>query len=202
MRAKPTVAVIGHGPGHKELEKGQPFIGPSGRLTMKLLGEAGLDIQDIAFLNVTCCGDKPAARHVEACRGNFRLQMEACAPAYALVLGGVATEALTPVKLPLRALRGEWWTLSTGQWAMATYHPAQFLYHSAPRQEATVRTDLHKFATSVLLRDLAPPKVSETCVSCFRWAEGYVQGLGFCREHYPKTKRKKGMDQMTLFQEL
>ena len=200
--ARPSVAVIGHGPGHKELDKGVPWVGPSGRLARKLIDESGLHSSDVVYLNVVCCGDKPAQRHIDACRSNWTMQMRACEPRYAIVFGAVATNALLPFTVTLSAIRGHWWKLPTGQWAMSMTHPAQLLYHDAPIVEHQLHTDLHKFAQSVLLEDLNPPKKSEQCLMCWRWAVGYVQEVGFCNQHYPKKLRKnERAEQMSLFTE-
>jgi hypothetical protein len=131
------------------------------------------------------------------------MQMEACAPRYALVFGAVATSALLPFPVTLSSIRGRWWKLTTGQWAMATMHPAQFLYRDSPNGEGLLRTDIASFTESVRLADLHPPMKSEECLLCFRWAEGFIQEVGFCSKHYPKKLKKVDKDeQMSLFQGL
>lgn len=201
--ANPTVAVIGHGPGSRDMVKGEPWVGPNGKLAMKLLTEAGLSLRDTVFLNVVCCGDKPAQRHIDACRANWTLQMRACKPRYALVFGAVATSALLPFSVRLSDVRGRWWKLTTGQWAMATAHPSNLLYKDAANLEAQVKRDIASFAEAVLLGDLKAPKVTEQCLLCWRWAEGFIQEIGFCGQHYPKTNRKRGKEskgQLSLFE--
>lgn len=201
--ARPTVAVIGHGPGHKELDRGVPWVGPSGRITRRLLSESDIDTNKCMFLNVVCCGDKPAKRHVEACRSNFETQLASCAPLYAVVFGALATESLVPFPVTLGAIRGRWWKLTTGQWAMTTHHPASIMYRGSTYTETVIKNDLARFAESVILGDLKPPKVDERCLECYRWAEGFIQGIGFCSKHYPKKLKKKGtVDQLTLFEGL
>lgn len=203
--ANPPVAVIGHGPSHKDIEKGEPWVGPTGRLTQRLLVEAGLSVRDVVFLNVVCCGDKPAQRHIDACRTNWTMQMRACEPRYALVLGLQATAALLPFPVRLGDIRGRWWKLTTGQWAMATAHPSNLLYRDAANLEAQVKRDIASFAEAVLFGELKSPKLTEQCLLCWRWAEGFIQGIGFCGKHYPKTNRKRGKEskgQLSLFEGL
>jgi DNA polymerase len=199
----PLVTVVGTGPGKTELATGQAWSGKTGIYTKKLLREAGIDLHGCAWMNVVCCGDEPKQVHIDACRLHARRQLATLDAPYTLVLGGVALGAMLPFRTTLGALRGLWWRPSHGGWAMATYHPASLVHGYAPNQEAVVKRDLERFAGSVLMRDLKPPKVSEYCIKCNKWAGFFIQGIPFCREHNPKRLKKIEYDeQMTLLEEL
>ena len=49
------VIFVGEGPGQQEDEQGLPFVGRSGQLLEKLLGEIGLTRDDVYIANVVKC---------------------------------------------------------------------------------------------------------------------------------------------------
>jgi hypothetical protein len=134
---------------------------------------------------------------------NLRRQLGALDAPYALVLGGVALSALVPFRVSLREMRGVWWKLNSGQWAMAVTHPAATMHKYSQTQEATLKRDLQKFATAVIFGDLHKPKLMEHCLRCERWSNNFVQGIPFCSEHVPHRMRKeKDGQQLNLLGEL
>lgn len=193
------VAVIGSGPGRAELRRGKPWVGPVGIFTKDLLSLAGIDLSSVAWLNAVCCGSEPKMRHIEACRMHLRRQLNAINAEHTLVFGQVATNSLLGTAIPMKRLHGHWWKLPNRRWAMATYHPASTKH--APHQEALLKADIDKFAQSVLLQDLAPPHLTEHCITCNTLATYFVQGIPFCRRHIPSVKQpREPAPQLSLFE--
>lgn len=66
------IMVIGEGPGYYEDQQGRPFVGRSGQLLEKLLGEIGLKRSDVFIANVVKCrppdNRDPLPEEIEACR--------------------------------------------------------------------------------------------------------------------------------------
>lgn len=66
------IMVIGEGPGFYEDQQGRPFVGKSGQLLEKLLGEIGLKRSDVFIANVVKCrppeNRDPLPEEIEACR--------------------------------------------------------------------------------------------------------------------------------------
>lgn len=50
-----VVAIVGEGPGFKEVQKRKPFIGPSGLLLNEILQTVGLDREDVLVTNAVLC---------------------------------------------------------------------------------------------------------------------------------------------------
>jgi hypothetical protein len=117
---------------------------------------------------------------------------------YALVLGAEALGSVLPVRVALSDVRGRWWKLSTGQWAMASYHPGVVSHGYSPKQEALLQQDIEKFMASVVFEDLVKPTVSDHCVRCTRYATYFINKLGFCQEHTPRQRRTKTWTQIAL----
>ena len=194
------VVVIGTGPAYYEIRDGVPWVGKVGRFTRKLVHDVGL--RSVSWMNAVACSDAPSQEHILACRSNLYDQINATNAKFALLLGAPALSSLHPFRLVLRDVHGLWWKLTTGQWAMATYHPATVYHGYTPQYEVSLRHDLDEFAGSVLLEDLKPPKLSEHCIVCGKWKTYDQQGIPFCSECYPKQKRHKGYTQLNLLEGL
>lgn len=50
-----SVLIVGEAPGAQEVESGEPFVGPSGKLLDKVLAHHGFDNDQIRFTNVVAC---------------------------------------------------------------------------------------------------------------------------------------------------
>ena len=66
------VVVIGQSPGVEEAKQGLPFVGPSGRLIMEALHDAGFDLNDVLFYNTCQC--RPAGDAMTVAWGSGRMQ--------------------------------------------------------------------------------------------------------------------------------
>lgn len=197
--ASPKIVVVGQGPGRYELQQGVPWIGKAGNYARKLLSDAGLS--SIAWMNVTCCGDKPKQEHIDACRLHCRRQLQAFSAPFTLVFGLVAAEALLGFSVTMKNIHGLWIKSPTKGWMMITYHPASVIHSTyGAVQEASLRLDIERFAEGILYGDIKRPTLHEFCIKCQRFAVHYVSGVPFCKGHVPSIRKiKEPNRQMSLF---
>lgn len=128
------VVFVGEGPGQQEDELGLPFVGRSGQLLDQLLGEIGLQRDDVYIANVVKCrppkNRDPRPDEIDACKGYLKSQLELIQPKAAVTLGNFASKLLLRTDTGITRLRGnayEWW----GRLLVPTFHPAAALRGSA-----------------------------------------------------------------------
>lgn len=185
FRGTPTrIAIVGEAPGQEEDARGEPFVGPAGRLLDELLSDAGLT-EDIGRLNSVACypHGPPSWAQVAACEGNKWAQIEYLNPVYLLLLGKVALKGVRP-ELELRRGRGRPF-LVRDRICFASYHPAAALRNSTFYD--ALRSDLEDFRDLV---EAGPARWMEfvpgTCVECANDAEWWeADGIGWCPVHLP-----------------
>jgi uracil-DNA glycosylase family 4 len=138
------VLIVGEGPGQQEDETGLPFVGRSGQLLDKLLGEIGLRRDDIYITNVVKCrppGNRdPLADEIDACKGYLKRQIEIIDPKVVITLGNFSTKLLLQTTTGITRMRGrayEWW----GRFLVPTFHPAAAL-RGGERVANDIRADL------------------------------------------------------------
>ncbi len=121
------LVVIGEAPGAVEVERGQPFVGPSGQFLSYALGKVGLDISETYRTNAVMCrpvgNEDPDSLAVDACRDRLLLELESTGNAPVLVLGKVATDALDLQSYP----RGAVVEGVSGRKILHSFHPAYLL---------------------------------------------------------------------------
>lgn len=105
--------LIGEAPGAEEDARGLPFVGRSGQLLDRLLGEAGLDPQqDLYICNAIKCrppaNRRPTAAELQACRPWLAQQIRLIDPALVVLVGATAMEALLGIRGGITQLRGQW----------------------------------------------------------------------------------------------
>ncbi|SEO68192.1 uracil-DNA glycosylase [Trujillonella endophytica] len=127
---RPRLALVGEAPGATEDETGRPFVGRSGALLDRLLGEAGLDRAEVAVLNVVKCrppGNRtPKAPEVARCSGWLRRQLELLDPQVVVALGLSSAKWFLGPRTVLAAVRGRPHEVD-GRDVWATYHPSAAL---------------------------------------------------------------------------
>ncbi len=138
------VMFVGEGPGYEEDRRGEPFVGPAGRLLDRILAAIGLSRSDVFIANTVKChpmkdparpdargNDRaPSPEEMAACRPFLDEQIRTIAPRVVVALGAPAARALTGSSEGIGRLRGQWTTLSAGGRTvklLPTYHPAALL---------------------------------------------------------------------------
>lgn len=164
----PEILVIGEAPGAHENARGEPFVGPAGKLARRWLEGIGKDPKTLAFVNIVSCYPTrtPEIAEIDACRPNFVSQVEFLAPKAVLVLGGVAFGQFW-ANLPLRMARGLWWKAeigSTSFWAMATWHPSYALRDEDAALAA--KKDMALFRLGLETIDRGSPLGKLVCAMC------------------------------------
>jgi uracil-DNA glycosylase family 4 len=136
---------VGEGPGADEDAAGLPFVGRSGKLLDRLIGEEmGLTRADCYIANVVKCrppdNRDPRAEEMAACRPWLELQLDHVDPRVVVTLGNVATRALLGGTEGITKVRGRTYPWR-GRVLVPTYHPAAVL-RGNPVAMAGMRADL------------------------------------------------------------
>jgi len=194
------IVVVGEAPGQDEDARGEPFVGPAGRLLRaeldRVMGMEGWH-KTIAYANTVCCFPHrtPTAQEVASCQTNLRDQLTLLEPSYVLVVGGVALSAFWP-RLRIGEMAGRWWSESwmrgeeggKKSWLFATVHPSAVLRAGGATSKIgrQFRGDLEVWASVVA--DAKRPGLEVDCVKCGRGdrlgrAEVWDRNIGACRKH-------------------
>ena len=136
---------VGEGPGAEEDRQGLPFVGRSGKLLDRLVGEElGMTRESCYIANIVKCrppGNRdPKPDEIEACRPWLEGQLERLRPRVVVTLGNTATRTLLGTTEGVTRLRGRsypWRDIGLGP----TYHPAAVL-RGGPSAMAEMRADL------------------------------------------------------------
>ena len=147
----PGLLVVGEAPGRHEDEGGEPFVGRSGQLLVRLIAEElGLAREQYFITNVVKCrppqNRTPRALEVATCAPWLEAQIAALRPAMLLAVGNVAARAVFGFTEGVSRTHGRLATHGVTP-GVATYHPAAAL-RGGPNVVDVMRADLR------LLRDL------------------------------------------------
>ena len=155
---------IGEAPGASEDEQGLPFVGRAGKLLQTLLGEIGLQREDVFIANVLKChppqNRDPQPAEIANCQEYLFRQVELIQPAVICTLGNFATKLLRADPAGITRVHGQPEVITLGSRAVRLYpiyHPAAALY--TPRMLETLRED---FARLPDLLELGPPQQPQT----------------------------------------
>lgn len=130
--------LVGEQPGDVEDRRGEPFVGPAGRLLDQALVDAGLDRSSIYVTNAvkhfrfTERGKRrlhqsPDAGHITACRPWLTAELAATDPELIVALGAVAGRALLGPSFRVTKQRGVLLPQASGPPVLATFHPSAVL---------------------------------------------------------------------------
>ena len=184
-----SVAVLGEAPGRAEDKAGRPFVGPAGQLLRRLLGDAGIDPDTLAWINtVSCFPDRtPTGAEVQLCAPNRLAQLEVLSPRHVLVAGGVALATLRP-DLKISQAHGRLLAGGPGNWwAYPVHHPSAALRN--PRLADVLAADLARWA-GIIQADNPWERVVLSCVACGRLVGRFdPDGLGWCDRHMERGTR-------------
>jgi DNA polymerase len=125
------VVVVGEAPGQEEDRRGEPFVGPAGKLLDLLLMAVGLPRHEVYICNVLKCrppnNRNPLPDEAELCTTTFLdPQLDAIRPRVILAVGKFAAQALLGSDDPIGRLRGRVHT-HRGTPLVVSYHPAFLL---------------------------------------------------------------------------
>ncbi len=121
---------IGEGPGEQEDHKGQPFVGPAGKLLDLLLDAMMISKDSYYIANIVKC--RPPANRVpmeeeaEKCLPFLRNQVSLIKPDIIVCLGATAVKYIVDREAKITKIRGQW-IEKKGYWLMPTFHPAALL---------------------------------------------------------------------------
>jgi uracil-DNA glycosylase family protein len=149
------IVLVGEQPGDQEDRKGEPFVGPAGKMLDRALGDAGIDREDAYVTNAvkhfrfTVKGKRrihrtPGPEHLRACRPWLEAEFAVLKPEVVVCLGATAAKALISPSFRITKDRGQLlpWTPPGGAavepadededaphqtWMLATTHPSAIL---------------------------------------------------------------------------
>ena len=147
------IMLVGEQPGDEEDLKGEPFVGPAGKVLDRALAAAGIDRTGVYLTNAVKhfkweprgkrrLHKTPAQREVEACMAWLDAEIARVNPAVIVAMGATAAYALTGRKVAIGAQRGSFQPHPSGARLLVTYHPSAVL-RAAERADEVFRA-LHE----------------------------------------------------------
>ena len=133
------VLFVGEGPGEQEDLRGEPFVGPAGRLLDDMLSIIDRDRAKNCYIaNIVKCrpphNRDPLEVEQEACIGYLREQVRLLRPQIIVCLGRIAAMKLIREDFRITREHGQW-TQKSGVWLMALYHPSALLRDETKRPD-------------------------------------------------------------------
>lgn len=145
---KAEIFFIGEAPGREEDLRGEPFVGPAGRLLGEMLEEIGLERKDVFIANILKHrppnNRDPQPEEVEACWPYLLRQIEIIKPKLIVFLGRHALGRFFP-GLKISEVHGRKFSKKwqgTDRAFLALYHPAAALYNGS--MVAVLKDDFQK----------------------------------------------------------
>ena len=146
--ADADLVFVGEGPGAREDERGEPFVGRSGSVLDGALRDAGLARADVRITNCVRCrppdNRDPHVEELENCRDYLERELDLLDPTLIVTLGKVPAEHLLGRDVAVTAEAGDTDRARIGgadRLLMISLHPAATLYDNstAERFAATIR---------------------------------------------------------------
>ena len=132
------VMFIGEGPGEQEDLKGEPFVGPAGKLLDDMLSIIDLSRENCYIANIVKCrpphNRDPLETEQEACIGYLRNQVALIKPKIIVCLGRISATRLIRSDFRITREHGTW-TEKNGVLFTAIYHPSALLREVTKRPE-------------------------------------------------------------------
>lgn len=153
---------VGEAPGRHEDEQGTPFVGQAGKLLDRLLGEIGLQRDDVFVTNVLRCrppdNRDPHPFEIERCQDWLFRTIELVEPVMICTLGNFATKLLRGEPTGITRLHGRPEERRVGPRVVRLYplfHPAAALY--TPSNVDVLREDFRHIPDLLALGAPAQP---------------------------------------------
>lgn len=132
------VVMVGEQPGDEEDQRGQPFIGPAGRLLNQAMIEAGVDREQVYVTNAVKhfkwiergkrrIHAKPSGIEISACKPWLEAELNAIKPELVVCLGATAAQALMGREFRITSERGQFFPHARAKQLVATIHPSAIL---------------------------------------------------------------------------
>ncbi len=132
------VMFIGEGPGEQEDLKGEPFVGPAGKLLDDMLSIIDLSRENCYIANIVKCrpprNRDPLETEQEACIDYLRDQVALIKPKIIVCLGRISATRLIRPDFRITREHGTW-TEKNGILFTAIYHPSALLRDLTKRPE-------------------------------------------------------------------
>ena len=132
------VMFIGVGPGEQEDLKGEPFVGPAGKLLDDMMSIIDLNRKNSYIANIVKCrpprNRDPLETEQDACIDYLRNQVALIKPKIIVCLGRIAAMRLIRPDFRITREHGTW-TERNGIWITAIYHPSALLRDVTKRPE-------------------------------------------------------------------
>ena len=125
------ILFVGEGPGAQEDLKGEPFVGPAGKLLDDMLSIIDLDRNTNCYIaNIVKCrppeNRDPMETEQDACINYLRNQVALIRPKIIVCLGRIAARRLIREDFRITREHGTW-VEKNGVWMTAIYHPSALL---------------------------------------------------------------------------
>ena len=141
-----AIMLIGEQPGDEEDLRGQPFVGPAGKVLEAVLEEAGLPRADLYITNAVKhfkweprgkrrLHKKPSSSEIRACNGWLQGEINSVRPAVIVALGASALTALNGSSSSIEAAQQLEIHHPSGARILAAYHPSAILRSEADRAD-------------------------------------------------------------------
>ena len=133
------VMFVGEGPGEQEDLKGEPFVGPAGKLLDDMLSIIDLSRESNCYIaNIVKCrppqNRDPLDVEQDACMEYLQRQIALVQPKIIVCLGRVAAGRLIDENFRITRQHGQW-VEKNGIWVTAIYHPSALLRDVSRRPE-------------------------------------------------------------------
>lgn len=132
------ILFIGEGPGEQEDLRGEPFVGPAGKLLDDMLSIIDLDRSKVYIANIVKCrpprNRDPQEDEQEACIGYLRKQVALIQPKIIVCLGRISARKIIYPQYRITREHGTWINRN-GVWMTAIYHPSALLRDLSKRPE-------------------------------------------------------------------
>ena len=137
---KAKIMFVGEGPGEQEDLKGEPFVGPAGKLLDDMLSIIDLSRQENIYIaNIVKCrpprNREPLPDEAAACMPYLRCQVGMIKPKIIVLLGATAAKYILGDHIRITRDRGVW-VEKKGVYFMPTYHPAALLRDESKKRDA------------------------------------------------------------------